>query len=51
MKSVREILLERGYIVTDKCLQSWQKSNRLITDLQGNEIGYFKPLEALKKLK
>jgi hypothetical protein len=49
-KSVKEILLKHGYIVTDKCFGGWNKGCRMITDLKGNEIGFYNPLDAVNEL-
>jgi len=49
-KSIKEILLENGYIVTDKRFGGWDRGNRMITDLNGKEIGFYRPLQAIEKL-
>ena len=46
---LKDLLLKRGYIVTDKCFNG-DKWNRMITDLEGNEIGYFEARNVLEKL-
>lgn len=46
-KSTRQLLLEVGYLVTEKrnCI-----GTKMITDLEGNEIGYYNPIEAVEYL-
>jgi len=47
--SLKNLLLKRGYIVTDKCFNG-DKWNRMIIDLEGNDIGYFDGRNVLEKL-
>lgn len=49
-RSIKERLLERGYIVTSKKFGGWNNGKRLIIDKKGKKIGYLRPLEALNKL-
>jgi hypothetical protein len=49
-KSVKEILLENGYLVTEKCFGNWDRGRRMITDLKGKQIGFYRPLEAIQEL-
>jgi len=49
-KSIKEILFENGFIVTDDCFGGWDKKTRMIKNLKGEKIGFFTPLEALNKL-
>jgi len=48
-RPIKEILLENGFIVTDKKHKSCVAS-RMITDLEGNELGYYHALKVLDKL-
>ncbi len=50
VKTIKEILLDNGYIVTDKKFGGWDNANRMITDLKGKEIGFYKPLKAIQEL-
>ena len=50
VKTIKEILLENGYIVTDKKFGGWDNGNRMITDLKGKEIGFYRPLKSIEEL-
>ena len=49
-RSVKERLKIKGIVVTD-INHKKDKSKRLLTDELGVELGYFKPLDAVKKFK
>jgi hypothetical protein len=49
-KSIKQILTENGFIVTNKRFGGWDNTNRMITDLKGNEIGYYHFSTVLNKL-
>ena len=49
-KSIKEILFVNGFIVTNKRFGGWDKTNRMITDLEGNEIGFYHFSTVIKKL-
>lgn len=40
-----------GYIVTDKKWGGWDNGNRMITDSEGNEVGFMTPMECIAMLK
>lgn len=46
--SIKERLLRVGILVTDKAKKG-DKGCRMLTDLNGKEIGYFTPLKALEE--
>ena len=47
-RSIKDRLLEKGYILTSKKFGGWNNGKRLIIDKKGKKIGYLRPLEALK---
>ena len=49
-ESVKDILLKNGFIVTDKKFGGWDRTNRMITDLDGNEKGFYHVLNVLDEL-
>jgi hypothetical protein len=48
--TVREQLKQKGYLVTHVKYGGWDNVKRMITDLNKKEIGFYSPLEAIKKL-
>lgn len=48
-KSIRELLLEKNIIVTDKCYSNYDDGRRLLIDENGNELGYYNSFDALNK--
>lgn len=50
VKTIKQILLQNGYKVTNKKFGGWDNCNRMITDLKDNEIGFYRPLKAIKEL-
>lgn len=48
-KSIKDILFDHGFIVTDKKFGGWDSGNRMISDKKGSELGFYPPLEAMKK--
>jgi len=50
-KSITQILFENGYIVTNKKFGGWDNGKRMVTDMNGKELGFHRPLDALKLVK
>ena len=47
-RSIRDRLLEKGYVVTNNSYPKFRTDKRMITK-NGEELGFYAPLEALDK--